>query len=124
MATMTVQQKRDAAKAHFNAYLATCPSRRLLDRIADKWGTLVISALGERPMRFSELSTTIAGVSQKMLTQALRGLERDGMLTLTITPSVPVRVDYALTPLGDRARQGLGRGAHGRCRPGEGGIRR
>ncbi|MFI0444251.1 winged helix-turn-helix transcriptional regulator [Actinomadura sp. 6N118] len=89
------------ADARFDAFAASCPSRRLLDTIGNKWASLVIVALGlEGPMRFSELSTRIDGVSQKMLTQTLRGLERDGLLTRTVTPSVPVRVDYELTPLG------------------------
>ena len=85
----------------FDAFSAFCPSRRLLDTIGDKWASLVIVALGlEGPKRYSELAARIDGVSQKMLTQTLRGLERDGLLTRTVTPSVPVRVDYQLTPLG------------------------
>ena len=100
MPTMTAAQKRDHAKAEFDAYLAPCPSRLLLDRISDKWVTLVICSLEDGPQRFSELSRRLAGVSQKMLTQTLRTLERDGLVTRTVTASVPVRVDYALTPLG------------------------
>ena len=85
----------------FDAFNAHCPSRRLLDTIGDKWASLVIVALGlHGPLRYSELSNRIAGVSQKMLTQTLRNLERDGLLTRTVTPSVPVRTDYELTPLG------------------------
>ena len=85
----------------FDAFNANCPSRRLLDTIGDKWASLVIVALGlHGPLRYSELSGRIAGVSQKMLTQTLRNLERDGLLTRTVTPSVPVRTDYELTPLG------------------------
>jgi DNA-binding HxlR family transcriptional regulator len=91
----------DGPTGRFDAFVASCPSRRLLDTIGDKWASLVIVALGlGGRMRYSELSTRIAGVSQKMLTQTLRGLERDGLLTRTVTPSVPVRVDYELTPLG------------------------
>lgn len=91
----------DGPAARFDAFAASCPSRRLLDTIGDKWASLVIVALGlEGRMRYSELSGRIAGVSQKMLTQTVRGLERDGLLTRTVTPSVPVRVDYELTPLG------------------------
>jgi DNA-binding HxlR family transcriptional regulator len=100
MPTMTAAQKRDHAKAEFDAYLAACPSRLLLDRISDKWVTLVICSLEDGPQRFSEVSRRLAGVSQKMLTQTLRTLERDGLVTRTVTASVPVRVDYALTPLG------------------------
>src|SRR5262245_42659065 len=91
----------DRPTARFDAFDASCPSRRLLDTIGDKWASLVIVALGlGGRMRYSELSARIAGVSQKMLTQTLRGLERDGLLTRTVTASVPVRVDYELTPLG------------------------
>ncbi|CAN5405605.1 helix-turn-helix domain-containing protein [soil metagenome] len=98
--TMTAAQSRAQAKQEYDAYLAACPSRRLLDRLSDKWITLVLSALGEQDMRYSELSRRIAGVSQKMLTQTLRQLERDGLVTRTVTPSVPVQVDYAITGLG------------------------
>jgi DNA-binding HxlR family transcriptional regulator len=100
MVTMTATDRRSAAKEAFDAYLAQCPSRRLLDRISDKWVTLVVCALGEGPMRYSQLAARIAGVSQKMLTQTLRSLERDGILTRSVTAAVPVRVDYELTPLG------------------------
>jgi DNA-binding HxlR family transcriptional regulator len=114
MATVTAAQKRAQTKAEYDAFLAACPSRKLLDRISDKWVTLVLAALGSdgshqfgagctgepRPMRFSELSRLLAGVSQKMLTQTLRSLERDGLITRTATPTVPVTVTYALTDLG------------------------
>jgi DNA-binding HxlR family transcriptional regulator len=100
MATTTARQRRDQARVQFDAYLAECPSRKLLDRISDKWVTLVLKSLADGPKRYSELSRRLAGVSQKMLTQTLRSLERDGLLTRTVTPSVPVRVDYELTPLG------------------------
>jgi DNA-binding HxlR family transcriptional regulator len=101
--TMTVAQKRAQTKADYNAFLAGCPSRQLLDRISDKWVALILAALGgdgPRPMRYSELSRRLAGVSQKMLTQTLRSLERDGLLTRTVTPTVPVTVRYELTELG------------------------
>ncbi len=107
--TPTAADKRDDAKNAYNAFLAVCPSRQLLDRLADKWVVLVLCALGgDGPggggepvsMRYSELSRVIAGVSQKMLTQTLRSLERDGLITRTVTATVPVTVDYALTDLG------------------------
>jgi DNA-binding HxlR family transcriptional regulator len=105
MATTTAAQKRAQTKAEYDAFLAVCPSRRLLDRISDKWVTLVLCALGDdtgesRAMRYSELARLLAGVSQKMLTQTLRSLERDGLVTRTATPTVPVTVSYALTDLG------------------------
>lgn len=101
MATTTAAQRRAAARAHFDAYLAECPARQLLDRIADKWVSLIVNALAGGPQRYSDLRRRLAGVSEKMLTQTLRALERDGLLTRTVTPTVPVRVDYALTPLGE-----------------------
>jgi DNA-binding HxlR family transcriptional regulator len=100
MATMTAAQRRERERAAYNAYVAECPSRQVLAALSDKWVTLVLTALAASPQRYSELSRTIAGVSQKMLTQTLRTLERDGLVTRTITPAVPVRVEYQLTPLG------------------------
>lgn len=103
-------------RVEYNAFLAVCPSRQLLDRISDKWVVLILCALGDgttegpnpsdqlpsspRTMRYSEISRLLAGVSQKMLTQNLRALERDGLLTRTVTPTVPVTVTYRLTDLG------------------------
>jgi DNA-binding HxlR family transcriptional regulator len=78
----------------------SCPSRQILDRIGDKWSALIVATLADGPARFSELGRRISGVSQKMLTQTLRGLERDGLVTRTVHAVVPPRVDYALTPLG------------------------
>ena len=101
MPTMTAAQRRARARDTYNAYVAECPSRQVLDAISDKWVTLVLNALAGGPLRYSDLARRIAGVSQKMLTQTLRRLERDGLLTRTITPSVPVRVDYQLTSLGE-----------------------
>jgi DNA-binding HxlR family transcriptional regulator len=100
MATQTAAQRRAQATVEYNAMLAGCPSRQLLDRISDKWVVLVLCALGAGPQRYSELARTIAGVSQKMLTQTLRALEQDGLVTRTVTPTVPVTVTYELTALG------------------------
>lgn len=72
----------------------------LLSRVGDKWSVLVISYLGDGPLRFSELQRQVAPISQKMLTTTLRGLERDGFVTRTIYPTIPPRVDYELTDLG------------------------
>jgi DNA-binding HxlR family transcriptional regulator len=111
----TKAAEKAQAKAEYNAFLAVCPSRQLLDRISDKWVVLILCALGgetedasgqpsvshaPKAMRFSELARLLAGVSQKMLTQTLRALERDGLLTRTVTPTVPVTVTYELTDLG------------------------
>ncbi|MGW2524338.1 winged helix-turn-helix transcriptional regulator [Streptomyces sp. NPDC001617] len=100
MATTTAAQRREQARAEYDAFIRACPTNQLLDRISDKWVSLVVCALAPGPMRYSELARKIAGVSPKMLTQTLRSLERDGLLGRTVTPSVPVRVDYELTPLG------------------------
>ena len=109
MATMTAAQKRAQAKVDYDAFLAECPSRHLLERISNKWVTLILAGLGgggagcdgePRAMRYSELARLLAGVSQKMLTQTLRSLERDGLVTRTVTPTVPVTVSYELTDLG------------------------
>ena len=72
----------------------------VLARVGDKWSVLVVSRLGEGPLRFNELRRSIGGISQRMLTLTLRGLERDGLVTRTVFPTIPPRVDYALTPLG------------------------
>lgn len=94
MSTQQTERPYDAFDAH-------CPSRRLLETIGDKWASLITVALGlQGPLRYTELFHRIAGVSQKMLTQTLRSLERDGLLTRTVTATVPVRTDYELTPLG------------------------
>ncbi len=72
----------------------------VLSRIGDKWSVLVVTRLGGGPLRFNELRRAIGGISQRMLTLTLRGLERDGLITRTAYPTIPPRVDYALTPLG------------------------
>lgn len=77
-----------------------CPSRRVLDRIGDRWSVLVILVLSDGTKRYGDLARTIGGVSQKMLTQTLRGLERDGLVTRTVYAEVPPRVEYDLTDLG------------------------
>src|ERR1700728_2161108 len=72
----------------------------VLARIGDKWSVLVVSRLGDGPVRFNELRRAIGGISQRMLTLTLRGLERDGLVTRTVFPTIPPRVDYELTSLG------------------------
>ena len=84
-----------------DVYDKNCPTRHALDRIADKYTVLVIVFLQDRPRRFNELQRIITGISQKMLTQTLRSLERDGLITRTIYPEVPPHVEYALTSLGE-----------------------
>ena len=72
----------------------------VLARVGDKWSVLIIGLLGDGPKRFNEMKRLVGGISQRMLTLTLRGLERDGLLTRTIFPTIPPRVDYELTPLG------------------------
>ena len=72
----------------------------ILSRVGDKWTVLVVEYLGRGPMRFTELKRAVGGISQKMLTITLRGLERDGFVTRTVFPTIPPRVDYELTDLG------------------------
>lgn len=82
-----------------------CLIREVLDRIGDKWSVYVIHMLSAEKRRFSDLHRGIEGISQRMLTVTLRGLERDGLVTRTVYPVVPPRVDYALTPLGETLRE-------------------
>lgn len=100
MPTETAQETRERQRVTYNANLEECPGHQLLAALSDKWVTLVISALAYGPLRYNELGRIVAGASQKMLTQTVRRLERDGLIERTVTPSVPIRVDYALTPLG------------------------
>ena len=74
--------------------------REVLNRVGDKWSVFIVAMLGDGPKRFTELRRSIEGISQRMLTLTLRGLERDGLVTRTIHATIPPRVDYALTPLG------------------------
>jgi DNA-binding HxlR family transcriptional regulator len=83
-----------------NPYRADCPTRPILDRIGDRWTVLIVVILEDGDRRFSQLLRSIEGISQKMLTQTLRGLERDGLVKRTVYPEVPVRVEYALTDSG------------------------
>ncbi|KUJ36596.1 HxlR family transcriptional regulator [Streptomyces albus subsp. albus] len=78
----------------------TCQLREVLDRVGDKWSVLIMAILGHGSRRYSELRRDIDGISQRMLTLTLRSLERDGLITRTVTPTTPPRVDYALTPIG------------------------
>jgi DNA-binding HxlR family transcriptional regulator len=83
-----------------NPYAADCPTRQLLDRIGDRWTVLIIGALADGPLRYTALAKRIEGVSQKMLTQTLRALERDGLVIRTVLPVIPPHVEYELSPLG------------------------
>src|SRR5205809_6167399 len=85
---------------------ANCHAREMLDRVGDKWSVYVIHVLvNAGTLRFNELRSRVDGISQRMLTVTLRGLERDGLVARTVFPEVPPRVEYALTPLGSTLRQ-------------------
>jgi DNA-binding HxlR family transcriptional regulator len=84
----------------WDVYNQNCPTRMVLDRIADKWTVLIVGALESHTKRFGELRREVGGVSQKMLTQTLRGLERDGLVARMVYASVPPKVEYSLTELG------------------------
>jgi DNA-binding HxlR family transcriptional regulator len=83
-----------------DVYAKDCPSRQVLDRIGDTWSVLIVGSLAGGSRRYTELARRIEGISPKMLTQTLRALERDGLISRTVHAVVPPRVDYALTPLG------------------------
>lgn len=87
---------------------ATCPARQVLDLVADKWAVLVLYALEPGTRRTGELQRTVTGISAKMLTQTLRDLEHNGLVSRTVHPVVPPHVDYALTPLGRTLSATLG----------------
>lgn len=83
-----------------DVYAANCPTRQILDRIGDKWAVLILLLLREEPMRFNRLRRTIEGISQKMLSQVLKSLERDGLVGRHAVATVPVTVEYSITQLG------------------------
>jgi DNA-binding HxlR family transcriptional regulator len=83
-----------------NVYSADCPMRQILDRVGDKWAVLILLLLREQPRRFNQLLRTIEGISQKMLSQVLKSLERDGLINRRAIATVPVTVEYSITQLG------------------------
>jgi DNA-binding HxlR family transcriptional regulator len=83
-----------------NAYSADCPTRQILDRVGDKWAVLILLLLRDEALRFNRLRRDIEGISQKMLSQVLKSLERDGLVRRHAIATVPVTVEYSITPLG------------------------
>jgi DNA-binding HxlR family transcriptional regulator len=99
--TAKIAIRKPLAQGQANDIRSDCQAvSSILARIGDKWSVLVIMMLGDGPVRFNDLKRRIGGVSQRMLTLTLRGLERDGLVTRTIFPTIPPRVDYELTDLG------------------------
>lgn len=100
---MVILEKRprvSASRRKGNLYDAGCPSRTVLDHVTSRWGSLVLGILLRGPHRFSELRRAIGGVSEKMLAQSLRALEKDGFVLRTVYPTVPPSVEYKLTEMG------------------------
>ncbi len=95
---MTATARRRAPK--FDVYQADCPTRLVLDRIADKWTVLVLLLLQRQPWRFNELRREVEGVSPKMLSHTLKSMERDGLIARKAHATVPVTVEYSILPLG------------------------
>ncbi len=96
-------------KLPWNVFDNNCPTRQVLDRIADKWTVLMIRRLSDGTLRFAQIRRAVDGISQKVLTNTFRGLERDGILTRRIYASVPPRVEYSLTDLGRSLSDMVGR---------------
>ncbi|TGO03908.1 winged helix-turn-helix transcriptional regulator [Serinibacter arcticus] len=104
---MTVSDENPVTTLVWDPYVQDCPTRALLDRIGDRWTVLVVGSLAEGPLRFSAIARRVQGVSQKMLTQTLRALEADGLVTRTQYPQIPPRVEYELTATGHTLREPL-----------------
>jgi DNA-binding HxlR family transcriptional regulator len=85
---------------HPDVFDGKCPTRVVLDRVSDKWAVLILILLAAGPLRFNELRRRIDGISQKMLSQTLKSLERDGLVSRRVFATVPVTVEYSITPLG------------------------
>jgi DNA-binding HxlR family transcriptional regulator len=96
-----------AARNSGDVFHTDCPARQVLDHVTSRWGVWVLMALRERQLRFYELRGRIEGISEKMLSQTLRALVRDGLVARTVAPSTPPRVSYALTPLGQGTSEPL-----------------
>ncbi|GGZ12250.1 HxlR family transcriptional regulator [Streptomyces olivaceoviridis] len=102
--TVTTQDHDDLA---YNVFAKACPSRATLEHVTGRWGGLTLGALYEGPLRFNELRRRVDGVSEKMLSQTLHALERDGLVHREAQPTNPPRVDYELTPLGRQVAERL-----------------
>lgn len=101
-ATMDAAARRDRERRNHIEQLRDCPGHLVIGLLSERWATLIVEALADGPQRHSDLRRAVPGATQKMLTQTLRSLERHGLLTRSVEPTVPVRVDYALTELGQQ----------------------
>ncbi|TNC89569.1 helix-turn-helix domain-containing protein [Thalassolituus sp.] len=96
----------------YDIYENRCPTRLVLDRLADKWALLILDRLQSGPVRFNQLKRDIKGISQKVLSQTLKKLERDGLLVREVFPTVPVTVEYSLSELGTTLNESVSALAH------------
>ena len=105
MGLVTTSRDVNEHTSSWDPYARGCPSRDVLDQIGSKWAVLVLGELGRHgACRFTQLRQRLSGISEKMLAQTLRTLERDGLLLRTVYPETPIRVEYELTPLGETLR--------------------
>lgn len=100
MLDFDVSMKLDEIRALYGGSLGECPVRDVIANLAGKWSSLLLIVLAERPRRFSEIRRLVFDISQRMLTQTLRDLQRDGYVDRVVSPSTPPKVEYSLTPLG------------------------
>ncbi|MBW8819778.1 MAG: helix-turn-helix transcriptional regulator, partial [Streptomyces sp.] len=103
----TTQQPLEAQDLPYDVFAKACPSRGTLEHVTGRWGGLTLGALYEGSLRFNELRRRVDGVSEKMLSQTLQALERDGLVHREAQPTNPPRVDYELTPLGREVAERL-----------------
>ncbi|MEU6257604.1 winged helix-turn-helix transcriptional regulator [Streptomyces sp. NPDC001663] len=103
----STQERPQAQDLPFNVFAKACPSRGTLEHVTGRWGALTLGALYEGSLRFNELRRRVDGVSEKMLSQTLHALERDGLVHREAQPTNPPRVDYELTPLGRQVAERL-----------------
>ncbi|AZM59824.1 MULTISPECIES: winged helix-turn-helix transcriptional regulator [unclassified Streptomyces] len=103
----STEQRPEGQELPFNVFAKACPSRDTLEHVTGRWGALTLGALYEGSLRFNELRRRVDGVSEKMLSQTLHALERDGLVLREAQPTNPPRVDYELTPLGREVAERL-----------------
>lgn len=108
----SLSQTSGPAPLRYDVFLQNCPTRQVLDRLADKWALLILMRLADGTTRFNQLRREIEGVSQKVLSQTLKKLERDGLISRRAFPTVPVTVEYSLTDLGRTLRQAVASFTH------------
>lgn len=97
----SAHEHRTGARSAYLTSMAACPTHRVLDRLGDRWVSLILKELADGPRRHGELARAVAGATQKMLTQTLRALQREGLVARSVPDSMPPRVEYRLTPLGE-----------------------